>query len=101
MEDVTPIYKCKHCRKVYKIYSSYYCHVKRHGPPREFSCPKKCSFKTHTRARLLTHFYKCKYSEKLTVIEEDEPLPAMNILAEVVVPASQQNKLQNYTFDFE
>ena len=50
-------YQCPTCSKGFDIYTTYYCHKKRHDAP-----TKQCSFcpkAFHTNMLLHAHMYKC------------------------------------------
>ena len=80
-------YQCPACSKGFDIYTTYYCHKKRHDAP-----SKQCSFcpkAFHTNMLLNAHLWKCA-KQQATVgtaaITNEHPAPVIPVQVQPAPP---------------
>ena len=82
-------YQCPTCSKGFDIYTTYYCHKKRHAAP-----SKQCSFcpkAFHTNMLLNAHLWKCAKANPpanvgTAAITNEHPAPVIPVAAQPAPP---------------
>ena len=87
-------YQCPTCNKGFDVYTTYYCHKKRHDAP-----SKQCSFcpkAFHTNMLLNAHLWKCAKAQApsnppatvgTAAITNEHPAPVIPVIPVAMQPA--------------